>query len=116
MRFSLKKEDRILKRSEFMELTRSGRKVQNDCFIAFFKPGRLDHSRLGITVTRKVAKAARRNRVKRLIREYFRLNRRHLNQNWDINIVAKKKAADLSAEKVFSSLQDLFEQIVHSAD
>ena len=68
------------------------------------------------TVTRKVAKAARRNRVKRLIREYFRLNRRHLNQNWDINIVAKKKAADLSAEKVFSSLQDLFEQIVNSVD
>jgi ribonuclease P protein component len=99
-----------------MELTRSGRKVQNDCFIAFFKPGRLDHARLGITVTRKVAKAARRNRVKRLIREYFRLNRRHLNQNWDINIVAKKKAADLSAEKVFSSLQDLFEQIVNNVD
>ena len=116
MRFSFKKEDRILKRSEFMELTRSGRKVQNGSFIALFKPGRFDRSRLGITVTRKVAKAARRNRIKRLIREYFRLNRRQLTQNWDINIVAKKKAADLSAEKVFSSLQDLFEQIVHSAD
>lgn len=116
MRFSFTKEDRILKRPEFIELTRSGRKVQNDCFIAFFKPGRLDHSRLGITVTRKVAKAARRNRVKRLIREHFRLHRRHLKQNWDINIVAKKKAADLSAEKVYSSLQDLFEQIVNSVD
>jgi ribonuclease P protein component len=116
MRFSFKKEDRILKRSEFLELTRSGRKVQNDCFIALFKPGRLDHSRLGITVTRKVAKAASRNKIKRLVREYFRLNRQQLNQNWDINIVAKKKAADLSAEKVFSSLQDLFEQIVNSVD
>ena len=116
MRFSFKKEDRILKRSEFLEITRCGRKVQNDCFIAFFAPVRHDHCRLGITVTRKVAKAARRNTVKRLIREYFRLNRRQLNQNWDINIVAKKKAADLSAEKVFSALQDLFEQIVNSVD
>ena len=116
MRFSFKKEDRILKRSEFLELTRSGRKVQNDCFIALYKPGRFDHSRLGITVTRKVAKAALRNRVKRLVREYFRLNRRHLRQNWDLNIVAKKKAVDLSAEKVFSSLQDLFEQIDNCVD
>ena len=116
MRFSFKKEDRILKRSEFLELTRSGRKVRNDCFIAFFKPGRLDHSRLGITVTRKVAKAARRNTIKRLVREYFRLNRRHFNQNWDINVVAKKNSADLSAEKVFSSLRDLFEQIANSVD
>ena len=116
MRFSFKKDDRILKRSEFLELTRSGRKVQNDCFVALFQAGRLEHSRLGITVTRKVGKAALRSRIKRLVREYFRLNRRHLNQNWDINIVAKKKAADLSAEKVFSSLQDLFEQIVNGVD
>ena len=116
MRFSLKKDDRILKRSEFIEITRSGRKVQNDCFIALFKSSRHDDSRLGITVTRKVAKAARRNKIKRLVREYFRLNRRQLNQNWDINIVAKKKAADLSAEKVYLSLQDLFEQIVNNVD
>ena len=116
MRFSFKKDDRILKRSEFLELTRSGRKVQNDCFVALFQEGRLEHSRLGITVTRKVGKAALRSRIKRLVREYFRLNRRHLNQNWDINIVAKKKAAELSAEKVFSSLQDLFEQIVNGVD
>jgi ribonuclease P protein component len=116
MRFSFKKEDRILKRSEFLELTRSGRKVQNGSFIAWFKPGRFDHSRLGITVTRKVAKAALRNRIKRRVREYFRLNRRHLHHNWDINIAAKKRAADLSAEKVFSSLQDLFEQIENSVD
>jgi len=116
MRFSFKKEDRILKRAEFLELTRSGRKLQNDCFIAFFKSGRFDSPRLGITVTRKVAKAAQRNRIKRLVREYFRLNRQHLNQNWDINIVAKKKATDLSSAKVDLFLQDLFEKISNCVD
>ena len=116
MRYSFKKEDRILKRSEFLEITRFGRKLQNDCFIAFFIPGRFDSPRLGITITRKVGKAAQRNRIKRLIREHFRLNRQHLNQNWDINIVAKKKAADLSSEKVNSFLQDLFEKISNCVD
>ena len=116
MRFSFKKEDRILKRSEFLELTKSGRKLQNDCVIAFFAPGRYDRPRLGITVTRKVGSAAQRNRIKRLVREYFRLNRQHLKQNWDINIVAKQKAADLSSEKVFSALQDLFEKISNCVD
>jgi ribonuclease P protein component len=116
MRFSFKKDDRILKRSEFLDLTRSGRKLQNNCFIAFFKPGRFDSPRLGITVTRKVGNAAQRNRIKRLVREYFRLNRQHLNQNWDINIVAKKKAADLSSEKVDLFLQDLFEKISNCVD
>jgi ribonuclease P protein component len=116
MRFSFKKEDRILKRSEFLELTQSGRKLQNDCVIAFFAPGRYNRPRLGITVTRKVGSAAQRNRIKRLIREYFRLNRQHLKQNRDINIVAKPKAADLSSEKVFSALQDLFEKISNCVD
>jgi ribonuclease P protein component len=116
MRFSLKKEDRILKRLEFLELTRSGRKFKNDCFIAFIKPGRLNRPRLGITVTRKVGKAAQRNRIKRLVREFFRLNRQQLNHNWDINIVAKQKAADLSSEKVFAFLQDLFEKISNCVD
>ena len=116
IRFSFKKEDRILKRSEFLELSRFGRKLQNECFIVFFKPGRLDRPRLGITVTRKVGKAAKRNRIKRLVREYFRLNRQQLKKNWDINIVAKQKAADLSSEKVFSFLQDLFEKISNCVD
>ena len=116
MRFSFKKEDRILKRSEFLELSRFGRKLQNECFIVFFKPGRLDRPRLGITVTRKVGKAAQRNRIKRRVREFFRLNRQHLNQNWDINIVAKSKAVDLSSEKVYSHLQDLFDQISNCVD
>lgn len=116
MRFSFKKEDRILKRSEFQELTRSGRKIENECLIAFIQPGRYDRPRLGITVTRKVGKAAQRNRVKRLIREYFRLNRQHFNQNWDINIIAKKKAVDLSSAKVSSFLQNLFEKISNCVD
>ncbi len=116
MRFSFKKEDRIIKRSEFHELTSAGRKLENEFLIAFIEPGRLNRSRLGITVTRKVGKAAQRNRVKRLIREYFRLNRQHFNQNWDINIIAKKKAVDLSSEKVVSCLQDLFEKISNCVD
>ena len=116
MRFSFKKEDRILKRSEFHELTRSGRKLENDCLIAFIKPGRFNRPRLGITITRKVGKAAQRNRIKRLIREYFRLNRQHFNQNWDINIIAKKRAVDLSSPKVLPFLQDLFEKISNCAD
>jgi len=116
MRFSFKKEDRILKRSEFHELIRSGRKLENECLIAFIKPGRFNRPRLGITVTRKVGKAAQRNRIKRLIREYFRLNRQHFSQDWDISIIAKKKAVDLSSAKVFAFLQDLFAKISNCVD
>ena len=113
MRFSLTKADRILKRSEFVALSKSGLKVQNQYFIACFAPGRHARCRLGITVTKKVGKAVERNRIKRLVREFFRLNRHRLSGTWDINIIAKTRTAGISSETAFQSLQDIFDRISH---
>ena len=108
---SFKKADRILKRNEFIQLSKFGRKLHNQDFIVIFAPGHFGRSRLGITVTRKVGNAVKRNRIKRLVREYFRLNRHLLSGDWDINVIAKKEAADLSSEKIFGSLCNIFERI-----
>jgi len=111
LRFSFTKADRILKRSEFIALSKLGRKVQNTDFIAYFLPGQHDQSRLGITVTKKVGQAVERNRIKRLVREFFRLNRRCLSGRWDINVIAKRQSAGITSEKAFRSLQNLFDRI-----
>ena len=50
----------------------------------FFRPNGLPHSRLGITVPARVGKAVLRNRLKRRLREAFRLNRVDLPRGWDI--------------------------------
>jgi ribonuclease P protein component len=112
--FSFTKADRILKRSDFLRLQRIGKNIQNNHFIASFGPGRYQRSRLGITVTKKVGNAATRNRIKRLSREYFRLNRHKIAGNWDINIIAKKEAAELTADQAFASLQNVFGRIEES--
>lgn len=112
LRFTFKKADRILKRSEFVYLSRHGRKLQNDVFIVVVLPGRTDRSRLGITVTRKVGKAVKRNRIKRLVREFFRLREFQQTAVWDINIIAKKGAAELPSNLIFSALKSLFDQMV----
>ena len=111
MDHSFKKADRILKRNEFIQLSKFGRKIQNEYFIVLYASGRYDRSRLGITVTKKVGKAVKRNRIKRLVREYFRQNRHLLSGYWDLNVIAKKEAADLSSEKIFDSLCNVFERI-----
>jgi len=114
LRFCFTKADRILKRSEFLKLSILGKKIQNRYFIAIFSPSRCQRTRLGVTVARKVGNAPTRNRIKRFSREYFRLNRHIITGHWDINIIAKKKAADLSSEQAFLSLKDIFKNISRS--
>jgi ribonuclease P protein component len=93
-----------------------GKKTQNRHFIAIFTPGQFQRTRLGLTVARKVGNAPTRNRIKRFSREYFRLNRHIITGHWDINIIAKKKAADLSSEQAFLSLKDVFRNISRSLE
>jgi ribonuclease P protein component len=111
LRFSFTKADRILKRSEFIALSKSGRKVQDTNFIAYILPAQYNQSRLGVTVTKKVGQAVERNRIKRLVREFFRLNRHCLSGKWDINIIAKRQSAGITSEKVYRSLQNIFDLI-----
>ena len=111
LRFSFSKADRILKRSEFIALSKFGKKVQNSEFIAYFLPTQHDHSRLGVTVTKKVGQAVERNRIKRIVREFFRINRHSLSGKWDINIIAKRQIAGIASEKANRSLQNIFDRI-----
>jgi ribonuclease P protein component len=114
-KYSFTKADRILHRAEFVKLSETGSKIQNRHFIAMYRPGRFDRSRLGITASRRVGKAVTRNRIKRFAREYFRLNRQKMTGNWDINLIVKKEATGLSSREVFSSLWDIFSKIGESA-
>ena len=114
MDFFFTKADRLLKRSDFLRLTAKGRQRQDKHFIAVFTPGKTERTRLGITVSRRVGNAAVRNRIKRFTREYFRLNRHKNTGNWDINIIAKKKAVNLSSAQAFLSLQNIFDKITRN--
>jgi ribonuclease P protein component len=116
LRFSLKKADKILKRSEFLRLSTKGKKTQNRHFIAIYSTGQFQRTRLGVTVTKNVGCAATRNRIKRFSREHFRLNRHIFSGGWDINIIAKKSAAELTSKEAFLSLENIFNDIAMGRD
>lgn len=67
----------------------------------------LPGTRLGVTVTRKVGKAVKRNRIKRLVREVFRRERHALPAGLDMVWVAKRDAIETTYEGVVQDMRSL---------
>jgi len=55
----------------------------------FCIPNNLPHGRLGLSVSRKVGNAVRRSRVKRMLREAFRLTQHERPVGFDLVVVAR---------------------------
>jgi ribonuclease P protein component len=105
------KEDRLTHRSDFIRLSKHGKRYDNRYFAAYVCQNQFYTCRLGITVSRKVGKAVARNRIKRIARECFRQNRHVFHGHWDINLIAKRGLGDISNQAAASSIKDIFLKI-----
>ena len=75
------------------------------------RDNQLDHPRLGLVIGKKSVKlAVERNRIKRQIRESFRLNQDNLT-GWDIVVVARKGLGDLENAELAQQFGKLWKRL-----
>jgi len=96
---------RIRRRKEYLAVQGRGVRIHATFFLLLVLPNRLDHPRLGITVSRKVGNAVVRNRVRRHVREVFRQNKAWFPMGLDVVVIAKRRAANVSHVDVYSDLE-----------
>ena len=72
MGYFFEKKFRLLSASDFSELKVDSLSFKKPSFIIYYKKNNFNQSRIGLSVPKKLGKANVRNRLKRLIREYFR--------------------------------------------
>lgn len=98
---------RLHKSWEYQRVRKMGCKYNTPHFVLLVMENFEKNSRLGITVTRKVGNAVERNRLKRIIREFFRTS-----QNeyiiMDYSIIVKRGSTLLSSSEIFTELKNLF--------
>lgn len=64
----------------------------NGYLVLYARKNRTQTNRVGITVSKKLGKAHIRNRIRRRLREVYRLNEDLFTPGWDIVIVARTRA------------------------
>jgi ribonuclease P protein component len=101
------KHARLRKRSEFLSLSRRGKKIYAPHFLIITKPNERSEARLGVTVSSKVGNAVVRNRVKRFLRECFRRYRHQIVPSSDVLIIARKEAVNISWHEVEKEICDI---------
>ena len=102
----MKKRRRIKKNEDFQKVFKKGNSFANRQFVIYYleKDGQ-DEFRIGLSVSKKIAKAVTRNQIKRYVRQsFFELND-ELPQNMDYVIIARNPAATMNFHETKKSLE-----------
>jgi ribonuclease P protein component len=99
------KEEHVRKRQDYARIYAQGVRRYSERFTIIMCRNQTGIRRLGMTVSKKVGNAVQRNRVKRLLREFFRLNKSRLPASQDIVIIAKRGILPLTYSDVCRELE-----------
>ncbi|MHC4914443.1 MAG: ribonuclease P protein component [Planctomycetota bacterium] len=99
--------DRIRGDARFQEIRRSGVRAGDDFLFVRALENDAGRSRLGLAVGRGAGRSVQRSRLRRAIREAFRLNRKDLPEGLDLLVSPRKGAAAASPEELGRSLVSL---------
>ncbi len=107
---SFGKDERVRKRKDYQRIYQQGVRINLPNFVVILHCNQLGLRRLGVVAGKKTGNAVKRNRIKRLVREFFRLNKERLPYSKDIVIIVKRKIPFLKYKDVCGELGGLFEK------
>ena len=100
------------KRREFQTVYRDGRKAYGQAAILFCRKREDDGPwRLGLTATRRIGGAVKRNRARRRARDFFRLHEDAIPGGWDFVVNLKAGAHEFQPARFREDMVSLLEKM-----
>lgn len=109
-RLGFGRERRLRRRAEFREVYETGRRARGRFATVFCRKRptsgeREEPWRLGITATKKTGNAVERNRQRRRVRSFFRLNQHRIPEGWDFVVNTRPELGRARFEEVSRDLE-----------
>ena len=106
----------LKKNHEFKRLYNKGKSAASQCAVLYCRRNGRAENRLGVTVSMKLGGAVKRNRVRRRLKEIYRLNEDKLSTGYDFVIVARMRSRYAAFNELESSIISLFRKLDTFAD
>lgn len=106
----IKKKYKLRKNSQFRAVYKKGSSFSNRYLVLYKKRNGENINKLGISVSKKVGKAIIRNRVKRLIKESYRLNNSDLKQGYDLIFIARNPSKGKDYKTIEEAVKNLLKK------
>lgn len=105
----MKKEKSVKKNYQFKAILKKGKNTANEVVRISYKENGLNLQRIGIAIRKTVKSSILRNRLKRLVREVYRVNKLKLKKGIDIIVVVNQE--DVTYEKVKIAMENCFKRL-----
>ena len=103
---SLPKSCLLRKPWEYRKVYKSGKRIRGDRLTIIHTPNEFEVNRLGISI-HGIKRAVRRNRIKRIIREFFRLNRTFIEPASDIVLAVRDGFAPDKPDEIKNLIEQM---------
>ena len=106
----MKKTYSLSRNNVFRKLYARGKSVGNKYLILYYLPNFRGVNYLGITVNKKIGNAVKRNRVKRLIKEAYRLMENQIKTGYTFVLVARARKTECNYQTIQETLMELMKK------
>ncbi|MDO4479295.1 MAG: ribonuclease P protein component [Lachnospiraceae bacterium] len=97
----------LKKNSDFSRVYKTGRSKSDKYLVLYARENGLPVNRLGVVVSKKVGNSVVRHRLKRLVKENYRLAETSYKTGYDLVVVLRRGAADADFHRIGHSLSFL---------